>query len=528
MTIFGREAHFPIGTAEWIQLGCILAVIAVTMLLASGWSTALLGVGAAFAGYLYDHHFYLPIAIATAGLVALLLGVRAGQAPAGWRALSELALLAGGFIAYEWGRSIFVGAAEAAQANADRIMAFERRLGLDIEPALQRFVVRHPILVERLNWIYSFAFLSLVLGTLFFLYVSNEGLYRTYRTSLGISALLALVTIALVPTAPPRLAAESGMLSTHELMGKSHGFVNQYAAMPSLHVGWVALAGFMLSRSARLTLTRAFWAVVPVTVMLITVMATGNHYWLDGAVGAAFALVPAVALTRRAREGQAMETTHEEAVEPRWRLAHLRSASGKARFSWLFLGSLLLYLLVRQAVDPGFTDYWGYMVGQIALSIVILTWLDDEFAPWGGLSWFTHLVVVINTWADSLGTAAHMYDRYVSYDKITHFLGGVMLTAAAADIIFAIQRRRNAEIVAVRVLTWAICISVGLGAAWELYEFLGDRLFDTGRHAGALDTWYDLISDSVGSVVAAFVLFKWRGVAYEREQREIETVPNPR
>ena len=107
----------------------------------------------------------------------------------------------------------------------------------------------------------------------------------------------------------------------------------------------------------------------------------------------------------------------------------------KSRVSAVSLGSLLAYLLIRKLFDAHFTDYWGYMVGQLAATIVILVWLDDEFSPEGGLSWFTHMVVIINTWADSLGTAGHLYDRYVSYDKVTHFLGGVMLTATQLDAV---------------------------------------------------------------------------------------------
>ena len=300
MTLFGREAQFPIGFTEWSELIAVLAVIAVAMRLTSGWSTALLGVAAGIASYLYDHHLYLPAVIALAGGLALALGVRAGRAPAGWRAAKEVALLSAGFLAYEWGRSLFIGSFEDADRNAQRIMDFERRIGLAVEEPIQQWVVGHPALVERLNWVYSFAFLSLVLGALFYLYVSDERVYRAYRTSLGVSALLALITIALVPTAPPRLAVDSGMFSTHELVGKTHGFVNPYAALPSLHVGWVALAGFALSRATRGP-ARWFWAIVPVAGMTFTVMATGNHYWLDGALGAIYGLVPAALLLRERR-----------------------------------------------------------------------------------------------------------------------------------------------------------------------------------------------------------------------------------
>ncbi len=520
MTVFGREAHFPVATIEWLQVGLILLVIVVTLRVASGWSTSLLGASAAFASYLYDHHLYLPIVIAVAGLIALVRGVRAGTAPAGWRAAREVALLAGGFFLYEWGRFNSVGDEQVARENAIRIIDLERRAGLYFEDSVQRFVVRSDEAVHALNWIYSFAFLSMVMGALMYLYVADLDTYRMYRTILGVSALLALVTIVLIPVAPPRLVPESGLLSTHELVGRTHGFVNQFAALPSLHVGWVSLAGFALARATR-GAARWFWATVPAFIMLSTVVATGNHYWVDGLVGACYTLIPAAILINGAknrREEGSLARKRLLATSSQRRPANQWSASLKTRVSLVSLGSLLIYLLIRQAVDGHFTDYWGYMVGQLAATIVILVWLDDEFSPEGGLSWFTHCVVILNTWADSFGTAGHMYDKYVSYDKFTHVLGGVMLAAAAADVLLALQKRRGGTMPAYRIFAFAVCVSVSLGAAWEFYEYFGDRLFSTGRHAGALDTIYDLISDSVGSVVSVLLLWRWRMAAASRMQ----------
>ena len=48
----------------------------------------------------------------------------------------------------------------------------------------------------------------------------------------------------------------------------------------------------------------------------------------------------------------------------------------------------------------------------------------------------------------------------------------------------------------------AIGVSLTLGAVWEFYEVFGDAIFDTGRHAGSLDTIYDLISDFSGAILA--------------------------
>jgi len=52
----------------------------------------------------------------------------------------------------------------------------------------------------------------------------------------------------------------------------------------------------------------------------------------------------------------------------------------------------------------------------------------------------------------------------------------------------------------------AIGVSLTLGAIWEFYEVFGDAIFDTGRHAGSLDTIYDLISDISGAILAVALL----------------------
>ena len=51
--------------------------------------------------------------------------------------------------------------------------------------------------------------------------------------------------------------------------------------------------------------------------------------------------------------------------------------------------------------------------------------------------------------------------------------------------------------------------SIGAGMAWEIYEYIGDHLLDTGRHNGRVDTTYDLISDTIGAIVAICFLYWW-------------------
>ena len=58
--------------------------------------------------------------------------------------------------------------------------------------------------------------------------------------------------------------------------------MNQFAAMPSLHVGWaalIALSMILITRSR----WRWLWLLHPIITFAVVVV-TANHYWLDGIV----------------------------------------------------------------------------------------------------------------------------------------------------------------------------------------------------------------------------------------------------
>jgi membrane-associated phospholipid phosphatase len=69
--------------------------------------------------------------------------------------------------------------------------------------------------------------------------------------------------------------------------------VNEYAAMPSMHVAWSAIAGIMLA----LVIGRRWaWGIAAAhpTMMAFTVVVTANHYVMD-VVGGLFVLALSIA-----------------------------------------------------------------------------------------------------------------------------------------------------------------------------------------------------------------------------------------
>jgi membrane-associated phospholipid phosphatase len=120
------------------------------------------------------------------------------------------------------------------------------------------------------------------------------------------SGLMGLCVYTTYPVAPPRLAG-LGFVDTISEQSSSYrvlqppAFVNQYAAMPSLHVGWDLLVGLALVAAAGSVALRTVGRLMPVVMAAATVL-TANHYVLDVLVGAAFGLagwVVALWLERR-------------------------------------------------------------------------------------------------------------------------------------------------------------------------------------------------------------------------------------
>jgi membrane-associated phospholipid phosphatase len=126
--------------------------------------------------------------------------------------------------------------------------------------------------------------------------------YRLLRTAILISAAIGFVFFAFFPVAPPRLVDPS-LVDTVTLHSEAYralqppGFTNQFAAFPSLHVGWNLLVGIALWGATRNPLVRAFAALAPLA-MAVAVVATANHYVIDVAGGLAAVLIGLFAARR--------------------------------------------------------------------------------------------------------------------------------------------------------------------------------------------------------------------------------------
>lgn len=183
------------------------------------------------------------------------------------------------------------------------------------------------------------------------------------------------------------------------------------------------------------------------------------------------------------------------------------ATSTRLQISLFLLGLLLLYLLIRQVLNPGFSEYWGYSVVQLMLAMGLFVVLSVFLSDRGGISRLSQSLMVLVIYADTLGTAEDFYHRFSGYDKIIHTLGSAAVTSIIGDVLVALDLRGSISWPPRRILLVAAGIAIGGGFLWEVYEYLGDTVLNTGRHISATDTKFDLLSDTVGGIIGALLIY---------------------
>jgi hypothetical protein len=209
--------------------------------------------------------------------------------------LRQVVLFVGAYYVYRFVRGAVDERASTAFSNAREIISFERGLGLFFEPAVQNWAHAHSWLIDSMSWIYlNSHFIVTTVGLAFIYLYRNESFYFV-RNMFMIAMGLALVGYFVYPTAPPRLFPEWGFIdsvaqfSGVESDGGSAGVLfNPYAAVPSMHVGFALMLGWSFVPLVRSRIAKVLWFCYPLLVTFVVIV-TGNHFWLDAAIGAAVA-----------------------------------------------------------------------------------------------------------------------------------------------------------------------------------------------------------------------------------------------
>lgn len=131
------------------------------------------------------------------------------------------------------------------------------------------------------------------------IYLRRNESYARVRNTIIVANTLGLIGYVAMPTAPPRLIPDLGFTDTlarAEWLNHGTSLVqlaaNPYAAMPSLHTADALIVGFALATLVRRRMLKLLFVMWPAWVAF-SLIASGNHSWLDIAAGAVLAAVSA-------------------------------------------------------------------------------------------------------------------------------------------------------------------------------------------------------------------------------------------
>ena len=171
--------------------------------------------------------------------------------------------------------------------NAGDLVRFEQQLGIFKELSLQAATLPYEGLTQLFNVIYFYGHFPLIILVGLWLFWKHPPVYSLVRNAFLASGAIALVIFLLFPVAPPRLIG-GGFVDTLRftiaLTYDNSPGVNEFAAVPSMHVGWNLLLALGLFTATRNPLVRALALLLPPAMILATVV-TGNHYLLDTVAG---------------------------------------------------------------------------------------------------------------------------------------------------------------------------------------------------------------------------------------------------
>lgn len=240
----------------------------------------------------------------------------------------QIAVVGPAFLAYFLVRGITEGDVTSAVAHAHSLADFERGLGIYVEPRLNALIATSDALRTTANMVYMWAHWPLIFVVAIWLVWRHPATFRRCERAFSVSGAIGLTIFFLWPTAPPRLVG-SDFVDTVTIYSQSYRLLqppqltNQYAAFPSLHVGWNLLIGLAIVAAASGKWARLFGALSPLA-MALAAIATANHYVIDVLAGSLLAMA-ALAIVALAED-------HFDRALPRDAGDDARAAGGSGRW----------------------------------------------------------------------------------------------------------------------------------------------------------------------------------------------------
>jgi hypothetical protein len=212
-----------------------------------------------------------------------------------------VALIVGAWLIYSLARSLSGDDVAQAERNGRLLLEWDQALGFGWTLDLNQWATAHAVVAVPFAFEYASLHYLVTPAVLVWLWRCRPEAYGPGLTALMVMTAIGLIFYILLPVAPPRLLPDAGWVDTMKTWshlgwwgggasapaGLEH-LTDQYAAMPSLHVGWAVWCAWAW-RGATSGWVRRFGWLYPASIAFAVVV-TANHYVIDVIAGGALSL----------------------------------------------------------------------------------------------------------------------------------------------------------------------------------------------------------------------------------------------
>ena len=175
----------------------------------------------------------------------------------------------------------------------------------------------------------------------------------------------------------------------------------------------------------------------------------------------------------------------------------MRSMNWKGYRIAAWIGQALLVIAIDVVLMQG-----QWLAATTLAGFLVISYLFVAFER--KLPTLFDLIFVIAALINAGGWAWDLYNQPGPYDEIAHFYTIFAITLAVGFLLYGELMESFATHRVLFVITIA-SLGIALGALWEVTEWLADFATPKQIVSGLVDTITDIILDSGGAIVAAFL-----------------------
>lgn len=174
------------------------------------------------------------------------------------------------------------------------------------------------------------------------------------------------------------------------------------------------------------------------------------------------------------------------------------------------LNYLLILLIISCSIFTVFSELdKGYVIILKDISIILtltFPYILNKFFKLNISDYLIFIWIIFIFMAHYLGATLDFYNKWLLFDKITHFISGV-LSGGVGALILEKEKSKGLlfNILFILSFTW-FCAGI-----WEVFEFTCDFFFHGNAQkvlqTGVSDTMWDMIVAFIGSIIVSFVYY---------------------